>query len=341
MSKDLHDKEKKTLAATRASSRAISLSSSCLASSMVGIQQDSPPIIPIPIPTASTSSPTKSKSFASILREIKNPSVPDHQPLLPPSTYHGEPELKLSSDLIARFSEPFRLTLVGKFSHGRPTMERTRLVFSKLDLKGNFSVSHLDHKHLLIRLEHEGDFTRLWLKELLYVDSFPMRIFKWSASFRADVESSVVPVWISLPNLPLFMLNKQCLFSIGNLVGQPLTLDLATAELKRPSLAKICVQVDLLKKLPHRVHLDCGEELPPFWQEIVYEKLPKYCAHCMRLGHNVRDCKFANPSSEVHAQHETFPTKSAAGKSGVDSQAPPLNPPQIIQKRVGLLVPGS
>src|SRR2546430_15288690 len=100
-----------------------------------------------------------------------------------------------------------------------------------------------------------------------------MRSFRWTPDFRLAVQSSIVPVWISLPNLPLFLFNKRGLFSIGSLLGKPLTLDSATADLSRPSVARVCVEVDLTKKLIARVRLDC-EASEGFWQEVIYEKIP-------------------------------------------------------------------
>lgn len=61
------------------------------------------------------------------------------------------------------------------------------------------------------------------------------------------------------------------------------------------SCAKICIQIDLLKKLPSRLWLECGDSIPGCWQAIEYEKLPKYCKHCMRLGHDVHACMLAHP----------------------------------------------
>src|SRR4051812_13507762 len=121
-----------------------------------------------------------------------------------------------------------------------------------------------------------------------------MRMFKWSADFRLECESLIVPVWISLPNLPLFLFNKSGLFSIGSLLGKPLTLDSATADLSRPSVARICVEIDLLKKLPTTVRLDC-EAPEGFWQEVIYEKLPSYCKTCKRFGHDSNACMIAHP----------------------------------------------
>lgn len=141
-----------------------------------------------------------------------------------------------------------------------PTInEEYQLSLPETRSKSESLCRELGPKHLFITLEHGGDFDCLWLKELLFIDDFPMRIFRWIPKFRSDVESSIVPVWIGLPNLPLFMFNKQCLFSIGRLIRQPLTNDIATEEIKWPCLAKICVEVDLSKKLLHRIKLECGD----------------------------------------------------------------------------------
>src|SRR5204863_5843252 len=109
--------------------------------------------------------------------------VIDSSDLPIPTTHHGELAIKISQSLSDRLAAQFRLALVRKFSHGRPTMEITRQVFSKLGLKGNYSLGHLDSKHLLIRLEHESDFNWIWLKEQIQISGFPVRVFKWTPDF--------------------------------------------------------------------------------------------------------------------------------------------------------------
>lgn len=93
------------------------------------------------------------------------------------------------------------------------------------------------------------------------------------------MESPLVPIQIGFPNLPIFMFNKVSLFSLEQLIGTPLTLDKATAEFKRPSIAKVCVQVDITKSLPHRIWLECGEKMPGFLQEVEYVRIPSFCKH--------------------------------------------------------------
>lgn len=49
------------------------------------------------------------------------------------------------------------------------------------------------------------------------------------------------------------------------MIGMPLTIDMATFEIFKPSIAKVCVQIDLLKELTLRVWLKCGDVISDFW----------------------------------------------------------------------------
>ncbi|KAG6497640.1 hypothetical protein ZIOFF_045544 [Zingiber officinale] len=74
-----------------------------------------------------------------------------------------------------------------------------------------------------------------------------MRIFKWSPKFPYEAESSVIPVWIQLPDLPIHMFCKKGLFAAANIVGRPLKVDQATEDDSRLTMARVCVEIDLLK----------------------------------------------------------------------------------------------
>lgn len=121
-----------------------------------------------------------------------------------------------------------------------------------------------------------------------------MRVFRWSPKLHPEIESCRALVWIYLPNLPLFLFEKQFLFPIGHLVSSPLSLDIATANLSCPSMARMCIEVDLLKKLSKRIWFECGDEIPGYWQEIEYEQLPSYYKDCKHLSHVLTICKFAH-----------------------------------------------
>lgn len=112
-----------------------------------------------------------------------------------------------------------------------------------------------------------------------------MRIFKWSPYFRVEKESSVVPIWVSLSRLPVHLFQKDALFSIAQLFGLPLRLDEATTQLKRRSIARIQVKIDVVKERPPKIWIKMGTQ-EGFWQKIDYKNVPSYCCHCWHIGHS-------------------------------------------------------
>lgn len=81
--------------------------------------------------------------------------------------------------------------------------------------------------------------------------------------------------WLSLEGLPIHFFNKAALFSIATAIGSPLKIDEATANLTRPSIARICIciKVDLLKHLPQQIWIGTSSA-SRFWQDVCYENFP-------------------------------------------------------------------
>lgn len=115
-----------------------------------------------------------------------------------------------------------------------------------------------------------------------------MKVLKWTSDFSVKEKPPVVPVWVSLEQLPIFLFTREPLFSIGRLFGKPLKLDAATLSLSRLFVARIFAEVDLRQPLPS--HIWIGLSKGNFWQPIKYESLPDYCFDCCSLGHRKSDC---------------------------------------------------
>lgn len=65
--------------------------------------------------------------------------------------------------------------------------------------------------------------------------------------FQLSVEPSGIPTWIAIEGLTIHLFNKSSLFSIASLIGKPMKIDEPTANFSRPSVARVCVELDLLK----------------------------------------------------------------------------------------------
>ncbi|XP_027184115.1 uncharacterized protein LOC113782422 [Coffea eugenioides] len=239
----------------------------------------------------STSPTFRAKSFSKLFASSSQQRV--HMSATH-STHRGEPAITFSHADIEAIVQPFQFALVGKFARSRPRMEDIRKFFLTLDLKESFSVGLMDSRHVLICLHNEADFLQVWTRNVWYVFGSPMRVFKWTSFFHVDRESSPVLVWFGLPKLPVHLFEKQCLFQIVSCLGRPLFIDSATAAMTRPSVARVCIEVDLLKELPPRVWIQVGEG-HGFWQPLIPENLPKYYGHCYRQGHYQSECRIKHP----------------------------------------------
>ena len=241
---------------------------------------------PQPLADGGPCSPSTAKSFAQLfLRLVESPIQ-----VKPTTKYKGEAAVVFSKAEADKLATPFHWAMVGKFSYGRPSLEGIRKFFSSLNLRDQVFIGLLDYRHVLLKCSAEQDFNRIWTRGIWQLGKYPMRIFRWTREFHVKKESALVPVWASLPVLPVHYFDKHSLFSILAPVGKPLFLDSATAAGTRPSVARVCVEVDLLKPICSRVWVAVEGE-GGFWQNIVLENTPKYCSACWRLGHSVEECK--------------------------------------------------
>ncbi|KAL0406373.1 UNVERIFIED_CONTAM: hypothetical protein Slati_3951200 [Sesamum latifolium] len=204
------------------------------------------------------------------------------------TSFRGEPGIRFSKEETDLLAERLKFALIGKFSHGLPSLNFLKNRLIKLDLRGSVSVGAINLKHVLIQLSHEEDYSRLWLRGEWLFDNYPMRVFKWSPKFNPHIESPIAPVWIKFPELPCHLFEKNALFGIASLIGKPLRMDEPTADLSRPSMARVCVELDLTASRTPAIFLEVDDLT--IRQSVIYENCPLYCSHCKHLGHDQTTC---------------------------------------------------
>ncbi|XP_077245281.1 uncharacterized protein LOC143885150 [Tasmannia lanceolata] len=208
------------------------------------------------------------------------------------SLHRGEPVIYFEESVISASAERLKYCLVGKLPRSCPSLARIRAWACRVwKLRGDWAVTFLDAHHVFIRLDNISDMIRIWVRNRWWIDGHLMKVFKWTPQFQpTEEEPSSAAVWISLPSLPVVFFQEDLLFAIASLVGRALSIDDPTRNLTRTNVARICVEVNLLMKLPRRVWIGVGKG--GFWQDIRYRKLPSYCSNCRHQGHSTRICKF-------------------------------------------------
>ncbi|KAL0433841.1 UNVERIFIED_CONTAM: hypothetical protein Slati_2718400 [Sesamum latifolium] len=204
------------------------------------------------------------------------------------SSFHSVPTLTFSDSETNDLAASYRFALIGKFSHGTPHYRNLHRLIANLGLKGGFTISMINNKHVLICLSNESDYSHLWLRRIWYLQGFPMRVFKWTPTFTPSQESSIVPIWVSFSELPAHLYRKDALYAVASMVGNPLQIDDYTFNQSKLSQGRMCVEIDLLNPIIEEFNITIqGVSIK---QKVEFEEVPKYCSLCKHVGHKDADC---------------------------------------------------
>lgn len=112
-----------------------------------------------------------------------------------------------------------------------------------------------------------------------------MLLRDWSPEFNLKRDMlRTIPIWIKLPQLPLYLWGAKTMGKIGSILGKPIVTDECTAQRLRISYARMLVEIDITQEMPKEVTIadNEGHELI---QAVEYEWKPKYCGKCKKFGH--------------------------------------------------------
>ncbi|KAL0284275.1 UNVERIFIED_CONTAM: hypothetical protein Sangu_2835900 [Sesamum angustifolium] len=172
-----------------------------------------------------------------------------------------------------------------------------RLNFSSLSLENSLMAAHRTASFIS---SSSIQVFRVPSRRIWYLKGFLMRVFKWSPTFTPDQESSIVPVWVSFPELPAHLFHKDAIFSIASIVGTPLQMADTTYNQSKLSRARVCIEIDLLKPLLEEFDIQIQDR--KIIQKIEYGKIPHYCSLCKHVGHQALECYSKGDASKPPSQ---------------------------------------
>ncbi|CAK8577790.1 unnamed protein product [Lathyrus sativus] len=158
-----------------------------------------------------------------------------------------------------------------------------------------------DEGYFVLRFKNNEDKEKIMEQGPYFIYGKPIFLRYWTTDFEIKEDLlHVLPLWITLPNLPLHLGGEKSISKITSAVGKPITTDKCTAKKLRISYARVLVEVDITQKMRDKVCIKDhnGRILE---QKIEYEWKPVYCQSCLRISH---DCTL-----KKNAQQKPPPTK--------------------------------
>lgn len=272
------------------------------------VNQTAPPTVA----TISTVRNQSNHSYANVISVTPNiNSAPNRPPVLArTSTHNGMPAVIFKAkDYYGVMAEECKYLIVGRFIRVRPQIEKIRSTFAeKIPLKGNPKIGVYDLHNIFIELYNKEDYNTVRFRRRIEVDGKEMWLTKWTPDWKPEEDASYAPVWVLLPKLPMNCHKWDYIKQILAPVGIPLAIDTATRGRTRPSMAKVRVEIDLLKPQLEQVWVGLEDDntgLKGFAQKNEYEAVPKYCKHCRLLGHSIVQCRFLEKKKQAETNKVT------------------------------------
>ncbi|RAL49569.1 hypothetical protein DM860_017913 [Cuscuta australis] len=169
--------------------------------------------------------------------------------------------------------------------------------------------------------KHDDDFHRCFKQREWSLGAYKMLISKWTPNFDPNVESPIMPIWISIKNLPIHFHAKESLMQIARIFGNPIKLDSTTENFGRPSIARICVEVDISQPQTNKFFILNREQ--PVLLEAFYEEVPLFCPECKGISRHKESCthfKHADSQTKTQARSLDRNIPKGSGKEPVKKQ---------------------
>lgn len=183
----------------------------------------------------------------------------------------------------------------GKFMDTAPHVAKIHAIVNKIWPLGNQSIRievfEFDKTTIKFRIKGANTRARILRRSMWNIANIPMVVSKWSPEEEEEEEAEItmIPMWVTLRNIPRWMFSWKGLGFIASAVGKPKKLHPDTILCKSFEEAKVFVEADMTKELPKSHHFKTS---PGVATEVQFEYpwLPSKCTLCSRWEHAATTC---------------------------------------------------
>lgn len=211
--------------------------------------------------------------------------------------------------------EQWNKALVITVLGARFQLTRLKEILSRLWKFSDFELVDIPNNYFVVRFNDDESWAHKYRRVLFegpwVVAQHTVLVQRWSPHFDPFTNPlGRIATWVRIPNIPLHCYTKKILWRLGDRIGKTLKVDMNTmgeAELMRTRVergrfARLCVEIDLQKKLIPRVI--CASAL----FNVEYEGLGLICFGCGRYGHRREACPAKASPSEGNVNPVMRPT---------------------------------
>lgn len=196
------------------------------------------------------------------------------------------PSINISVEEAEEWCRPWRQALIVRLLGKRISLKTLQTRLEKdWSRKGPIKVIDLSDEYFLVHFHQEDDYKFALFEGSCLIQDHYLILQRWRPFFKCGSDQiSKVAVWVRIPNLPIEMCNAKFLWRVGSNIGTMLKVNTLTSVHFRATFARICVEIDLRKKLVPKFSVLSHEF------SLEYERLHLICFHCGKYEHRAEAC---------------------------------------------------
>lgn len=177
-------------------------------------------------------------------------------------------------------------------------------------------------KTVLFRVEDALMRNMIIKRKFWHISDIPLVLNEWTPeSAKAPPDLSAMPLWVDLSNVPGYLYSKKGLIFLSRTAGRFVKLHPNTEKCIRLDVARVLVEVDLEKPLPHQISFR-GRDDQMVTVQVSYPWLPPACARCAKWGHNEKDCQVEKIFTILEKTQEDSQVEARSDEGNVSNQRP-------------------
>ncbi|XP_058752736.1 uncharacterized protein LOC131625918 [Vicia villosa] len=146
-----------------------------------------------------------------------------------------------------------------------------------------------DEGYFILKCRSHSDKEAVMMKEPYTLQNIPLLLREWKPWFRLKNDIlRTLPIWVKLPQLPLYLWGVRILNKIGSALGNPLVIDECTDSKLHVSYSHILVEVDVMQELKKTINIR-DVEGRKLQQPIEYEWKPLFCEKFEKFGYTCKE----------------------------------------------------
>ncbi|GLJ34000.1 hypothetical protein SUGI_0683830 [Cryptomeria japonica] len=124
--------------------------------------------------------------------------------------------------------------------------------------KGSVNIFPLAKGFFIAKFEHAEDRSKiLCINPFSWEDKFVLMVKPWFLGFNPSTNSfNEIPIWVRLPNHPLYLWRDSLLEEMGEALGEFLMIDKDSYQIYHSTYARIFINIDVSKGLPVEIEIE-------------------------------------------------------------------------------------